>query len=97
VQWLILGSSPLTALWVSMRAFLPMCLFLTYENLNIDLVRGSYKHTFGHLSELIFQPQKYDPTIEDMYRKQLMVDTQMCCVEVIDTAGQGMSSNKPLI
>jgi hypothetical protein len=47
--------------------------------------------------ELIFQPQKYDPTIEDTYRKQLMVDTQMCCVEVIDTAGQGMSSDKPLI
>jgi GTPase KRas protein len=31
----------------------------------------------------------YDPTIEDAYRKQLVVDGQMCFVEVIDTAGQG--------
>jgi len=32
--------------------------------------------------------QTYDPTIEDAYRKQLMVDERMCFVEVIDTAGQ---------
>ncbi|KAH7104186.1 ras protein [Auriculariales sp. MPI-PUGE-AT-0066] len=30
----------------------------------------------------------YDPTIEDAYRKQLLVDNKMCFVEVIDTAGQ---------
>jgi GTPase KRas protein len=28
----------------------------------------------------------YDPTIEDVYRKQLVVDNKMCFVEVIDTA-----------
>lgn len=33
--------------------------------------------------------QTYDPTIEDAYRKQLIVDNKMCFVEVIDTAGQG--------
>lgn len=33
--------------------------------------------------------QTYDPTIEDAYRKQLVVDNQMCFVEIIDTAGQG--------
>ncbi|CDO70285.1 hypothetical protein BN946_scf184942.g85 [Trametes cinnabarina] len=32
--------------------------------------------------------QTYDPTIEDAYRKQLIVDDRMCFVEVIDTAGQ---------
>ncbi|KAJ7692963.1 ras protein [Mycena olivaceomarginata] len=32
--------------------------------------------------------EAYDPTIEDYYRKQLMVDDRMCFVEVIDTAGQ---------
>jgi len=32
--------------------------------------------------------QTYDPTIEDAYRKQLVVDNRMCLVEVIDTAGQ---------
>ncbi|KAI0094590.1 small GTPase superfamily [Irpex rosettiformis] len=31
---------------------------------------------------------EYDPTIEDFYRKQLVVDNRMCYVEVIDTAGQ---------
>ncbi|KJA14432.1 hypothetical protein HYPSUDRAFT_150428 [Hypholoma sublateritium FD-334 SS-4] len=30
----------------------------------------------------------YDPTIEDAYRKQLVVDNRMCFIEVIDTAGQ---------
>jgi len=34
--------------------------------------------------------QTYDPTIEDAYRKQLVVDNKMCFVEVIDTAGQGL-------
>lgn len=32
--------------------------------------------------------ESYDPTIEDAYRKQLLVDDRMCFVEVIDTAGQ---------
>lgn len=36
--------------------------------------------------------QTYDPTIEDAYRKQLVVDNKMCFVEVIDTAGQGQCS-----
>jgi len=32
--------------------------------------------------------ETYDPTIEDAYRKQFVVDNRMCFVEVIDTAGQ---------
>jgi len=32
--------------------------------------------------------ETYDPTIEDAYRKQLLVDNRMSFVEVIDTAGQ---------
>lgn len=43
----------------------------------------TYPTTYLHLS------QTYDPTIEDAYRKQLVVDNRMCFVEVIDTAGQG--------
>jgi GTPase SAR1 family protein len=38
---------------------------------------------------LLTQKKTYDPTIEDAYRKQLVVDNRMCFVEVIDTAGQG--------
>ncbi|KAG8936330.1 Ras GTPase ras2 [Tulasnella sp. 419] len=32
--------------------------------------------------------ETYDPTIEDAYRKQALVDDKMCFIEVIDTAGQ---------
>ncbi|KZT74851.1 hypothetical protein DAEQUDRAFT_720030 [Daedalea quercina L-15889] len=32
--------------------------------------------------------ETYDPTIEDAYRRQLVVDKRMCFIEVIDTAGQ---------
>ena len=35
--------------------------------------------------------ESYDPTIEDCYRKQWVVDDQPCLLEVLDTAGQGGS------
>jgi GTPase KRas protein len=37
---------------------------------------------------LIFAAQQYDPTIEDSYRKQVVIDGQPCMLEVLDTAGQ---------
>jgi len=40
-------------------------------------------------SSISYSFQTYDPTIEDAYRKQLVVDNRMSFVEVIDTAGQG--------
>lgn len=31
--------------------------------------------------------EKYDPTIEDSYRKQVEVDGTQCILEILDTAG----------
>ncbi|KAG9314569.1 P-loop containing nucleoside triphosphate hydrolase protein [Chiua virens] len=42
----------------------------------------------GGVGKTALAVQTYDPTIEDAYRKQLIVDNKMCFVEVIDTAGQ---------
>lgn len=31
--------------------------------------------------------EKYDPTIEDSYRKKVEVDNEQCILEILDTAG----------
>lgn len=31
---------------------------------------------------------EYDPTIEDSYRKQVVIDGETCLLDIIDTAGQ---------
>ncbi|KAF5368321.1 hypothetical protein D9758_002345 [Tetrapyrgos nigripes] len=46
------------------------------------------KWIIGELQSSGMVASTYDPTIEDAYRKQLIVDNRMCFVEVIDTAGQ---------
>jgi GTPase KRas protein len=32
--------------------------------------------------------EEYDPTIEDNYRMQVVIDGQVCTLDIIDTAGQ---------
>eukprot|EP01094_Clydonella_sp_ATCC50884_P001204 TRINITY_DN1089_c3_g1_i1.p2 TRINITY_DN1089_c3_g1~~TRINITY_DN1089_c3_g1_i1.p2 ORF type:complete len:190 (-),score=79.11 TRINITY_DN1089_c3_g1_i1:178-747(-) len=32
--------------------------------------------------------EEYDPTIEDSYRKQVVIDNNSCLLEILDTAGQ---------
>ena len=39
------------------------------------------------LNKLNYDFARYDPTIEDSYRKQVEVDGQQCMLEILDTAG----------
>ena len=32
--------------------------------------------------------EEYDPTIEDSYRKQAVIDGETCVLDILDTAGQ---------
>ena len=40
------------------------------------------------MTDLTGTREQYDPTIEDSYRKQVVIDNQPCMLEVLDTAGQ---------
>jgi GTPase KRas protein len=37
---------------------------------------------------IFLKVEEYDPTIEDSYRKQVVIDGQTCLLEILDTAGQ---------
>ena len=40
---------------------------------------------------------EHDPTIEDIYRKQVKWDGEVCLLDVLDTAGISQRPNHPLI
>ncbi|KAK4509311.1 AMP-binding domain-containing protein [Mucor velutinosus] len=46
------------------------------------------KFTTAVSSHIKHQKKTYDPTIEDSYRKQVVIDDYPCVLEVLDTAGQ---------
>ncbi|OWZ66231.1 hypothetical protein AYX14_06001 [Cryptococcus neoformans] len=59
--------------------------------LSLFFLEKSENHSEAHgiFFKLITKTCKtYDPTIEDCYRKQWVVDEQPCLLEVLDTAGQ---------
>ena len=38
---------------------------------------------------------EYDPTIEDSYRKQVVIDGETCLLDILDTAGQEVNIPHP--
>ncbi|KAI8867391.1 ras-like protein [Ramicandelaber brevisporus] len=47
---------------------------------------GKSALTISYISAIF--TNEYDPTIEDSYRKQSVIDDEMCTLDVLDTAGQ---------
>ena len=53
-------------------------------------IQENYKHTHTHThthtqSHFV---EEYDPTIEDSYRKQCVIDDEVAVLDILDTAGQ---------
>ncbi|KAK0619448.1 small GTPase superfamily [Immersiella caudata] len=42
----------------------------------------------GGVGKTALTIQTYDPTVEDSYRKQAVIDDQACMLEILDSAGQ---------
>ncbi|KAK7013546.1 P-loop containing nucleoside triphosphate hydrolase protein, partial [Favolaschia claudopus] len=74
-----------TALAVQVSTNLPDPCRLTRNPFSLHLTVSSVSSRLSFAGALL---QTYDPTIEDAYRKQFVLDNSMCFVEVIDTAGQ---------
>ena len=47
-------------------------------------------HVMSHTYQSHFV-EEYDPTIEDSYRKQCVIDDEVAVLDILDTAGQEVS------
>ncbi|KAM5256071.1 GTPase NRas-like [Ctenodactylus gundi] len=57
---------------------------------NLVVVGGGYVGKTALTIQLIQHCflEEYDPTIEDSYRKQVVIDGETCLLDILDTAGQ---------
>ena len=49
---------------------------------------GKTALTVQHIKSYFGSDNEYDPTIEDSYHKQLVIDGETCLLDILDTAGQ---------
>ncbi|XP_050810358.1 ras-related protein Rap-1A isoform X2 [Gopherus flavomarginatus] len=74
VKWGSLEKTSSRAVNTDERSCMPRLPLFTTTSCTVQFVQGIFV-------------EKYDPTIEDSYRKQVEVDCQQCMLEILDTAG----------
>lgn len=65
--------------------FIQVCLILSPAPLHVDVLL--FYILKSHFVE------EYDPTIEDSYRKQCVIDDEVAVLDILDTAGQEVRSD----
>lgn len=63
---------------------------------NIYIHTTHTTHTHKHTSTQSHFVEEYDPTIEDSYRKQCVIDDEVAVLDILDTAGQEVCSRLDL-
>lgn len=60
--------------------------FAVYLN---GFIFPSWERSVGdYMLQIMCSFSRYDPTIEDSYRKQVVIDSETCILDILDTAGQ---------
>jgi len=79
--WKLLSSSCLS--FHLFHSPLPLCTTILFHSFSLSLSLLQ-----SHFVE------EYDPTIEDSYRKQCVIDDEVAVLDILDTAGQEVSKTR---
>jgi GTPase KRas protein len=82
-------SLPLIASWVRTFLIRSQLLANIAKSLSLYPIEVSALSNSALLTNTTCR-QAYDPTIEDAFRKEIVIDDCMCFIEILDTAGQGL-------